>query len=182
MRKVVLPRFSKISVNGGHVNLIDFLTFDAFNEMRTRMGTDTLGRFELFDPEVHLTGDERSVLERKGLQVSRGHLGRLLDHTLCYKNSRVVLVADHLMHITHCAKLPLEENLGIATSVRPFETKPRVCADCLQYLAYQGYDETKARKERYNADVLNRFSLTDFWKDYPPYPLNRERELVKPLD
>ncbi len=164
------------------MNLIDFLTFDDFNEMRTRMGTDQLGQFELFDPEVHLTGDERSVLERKGLRVSRWHVGRLLDHTLCYKNSRVVLVADQLMHITHCPKLPVEETLCIATSVRPFEVKPRVCAACLQYLAYQGYDEAKARKERYNAEVLSRFSLVDFWKNYPPYPLNRERELVKPLD
>ncbi|GGX61939.1 hypothetical protein [Saccharospirillum salsuginis] len=164
------------------MNLTDFLNFEPFNEMRARMGTDQLGQFELFDPEVHLTGEERSRLARQGMTIERRWVGRLLDFTLSYKNSRVVLVERNRLHVAQCEQFPEDDTLAIATSLKPFEQPPRVCPACLQHLTFKGYDETKARKERYNASVLDRFSLDDFWKEYPPYPLNRDRELVKPLD
>lgn len=164
------------------MNLTDFLNFEPFNEMRDKMGADRLGQFELFDPDVHLTGDERSVLARQGMAIERQRIGRLLDFTLSYKNTRVVLVERNRLHIAHCPELPEGDPVTIATSLRPFDHPPRVCPACLQHLTFKGYDETKARKERYNASVLDRFSLEEFWKEYPPYPLNRDRELVKPLD
>ena len=61
------------------MELIDFLEFEPFNQMRERMGTDQLGQFELFDPERHLTGDERSELARQGMPLPRSVLGRLLE-------------------------------------------------------------------------------------------------------
>ena len=164
------------------MNLTNFLNFEPFNEMRARMGTDQLGQFELFDPEVHLTGDERSALARQGMTIDRQRIGRLLDLTLNYKNTRIVLVESNRLHVALCPQLPDDNEVTIATSLRPFQQPPRICPACLQHLTFKGYDETKARKERYNASVLDRFSLDEFWKEYPPYPLNRDRELVKPLD
>lgn len=163
------------------MNLIDFLEFEPFNEMRAKMGTDQLGQFELFDPEIHLTGDERSLLARQGLTLPRERIGRLLDFTLSYKNSRIALIEQQRLHLAQCPELPDADRVVVATSLRPFDPVPRVCAACLQHLTFRGYDESKARKERYNANVLENFSLEQFWKDYPPYPLNRDRELVKPL-
>lgn len=163
------------------MNLFDFSGFEPFNRMRQSMGTDALGHFELFDPNLHLTGDERSVLARRGMTVNRRQLGRLLDHCLCFKNSRVILVQDSVLHLADCPALPTTAQVSIGTSMRPFDTATTVCRDCLQQLTYQGYDEQKARKDRYNASVADRFSLEAFWRQYPPYPLKMDRELVKPL-
>lgn len=164
------------------MKLIDFLNFEPFNRMRAQMGTEQLGQFELFDPLLHLTGDERSVLVRTGLQLPRTALGRLLDHSLCYKNSRIAVLDDEVMHVAMCERLPDKHLLMVGTDLRALGKSSVVCSDCLQILNYQGYDEHKARKERYNQQVIERFSLVAFWSDYTLYPLNRGREKVKPLD
>lgn len=164
------------------MELYDFLEFEPFNQMREQMGTDQLGQFELFDPERHLTGEERSVLARQGLELPRSLLGRLLDHCLCYKNSRVAIVEDGVLHLSHCDQFPDRDRYRAGTSARAFESSPVVCAACLQMLNYKGYDRHKARKEYYNRQVVERFSLDAFWSDYGLYPLNRDREKVKPLD
>lgn len=164
------------------MELLDFLAFEPFNRMRAQMGTDQLGQFELFDPQRHLTGDERSVLAREGMFLARGELGRLLDHCLCYKNSRVALLEDGVLHLARCDVLPEKSRYRVGTSTRALEGIETVCTACLQVLSYKGYDELKARKERYNQQVVDRFSLDAFWSDHGLYPLNREREKVKPLD
>lgn len=164
------------------MKLDDFLEFEPFNQLRAAMGTDQLGYFELFDPKLHLTGEERSQLERLGLSLPSHQVGRLLDHTLCYKNSRVVLVAQGCYHLSHCEVLQANEEVTIATSMQPLSPVLSVCPACLQLLGYQGYDAHKARKEGYNARVLADFSLSQFWREYPPYPIKRDRELVKALD
>lgn len=164
------------------MELIDFLAFEPFNQMRERMGTDRLGQFELFDPDRHLTGSERSVLARKGMALPRSLLGRLLDHCLCYKNTRVAIVVNDLLHVARCDELPEHDHYRVGTSARAFEGQPAVCPACLQILGYRGYDEHKARKEHYNRQVVERFTLEAFWSDYPLYPLNRDREKVKRLD
>lgn len=164
------------------MELIDFLTFEPFNQLRERMGTDQLGQFELFDPDRHLTGDERSALARNGMVLPRSLLGRLLDHCLCYKNSRVSIVVDDALHVAHCDLFPERDQYKVGTSARAFEGQPLVCQACLQILNYKGYDEHKARKEHYNRQVLERFTLDAFWSGYLLYPLNRDREKVKLLD
>jgi hypothetical protein len=164
------------------VELFDFLTFEPFNRMRAQMGTDQLGQFELFDPDIHLTGDERSVLAREGALLARRKLGRLLDHCLCYKNSRVALLEDGVLHLARCDLFPEKTEYRIGTSTLALEGIETVCPACLQILGYKGYDEQKARKERYNQQVIERFSLEAFWSDHLLYPLNRDREKVKPLD
>lgn len=73
------------------MNLPDFIQFEAFNDLRIRMGTSDLGYFELFDPEIHLNGEERSELERVGMLLRLERITVLADSTLAIKNSRVIL-------------------------------------------------------------------------------------------
>ncbi|MEX1216273.1 hypothetical protein [Saccharospirillum sp.] len=163
------------------MELYDFLEFAPFNQMRERMGTDQFGQFELFDPSRHLTGEERSVLARQGLPLPRSLLSRLLDYCLCYKNSRVAIIDEGVLHLAQCDRFPDRDQYRAGTSMRAFEATSTVCSSCLQTLNYQGYDEQKARKEYHNRRVLERFSLEAFWSDYVLYPLNRDREKVKPI-
>ena len=73
------------------MELQDFTEFEAFNELREKMGTDRLGYFELFDPAIHLTGEERSQLENTGLLLPLDKVKVLPDRTLAIKNSRVLI-------------------------------------------------------------------------------------------
>lgn len=72
------------------MELLDFTEFEAFNSLREKMGTEKLGYFELFDPDIHLTGQERSELENNGILQSLEALKVLPDKTLAVKNSRVL--------------------------------------------------------------------------------------------
>lgn len=73
------------------MELMDFTEFEAFNTLREKMGTDRLGYFELFDPAIHLTGQERSQLENPGLLMKPEAIKVLPDKTLAIKNSRVLV-------------------------------------------------------------------------------------------
>lgn len=73
------------------MELLDFTEFEAFNSLREKMGTDKLGYFELFDPAIHLTGNERSELETTGWLRPLAQIRVLPDNTLAIKNSRVVI-------------------------------------------------------------------------------------------
>ena len=72
------------------MELLDFTEFKPFNELREKMGTDRLGYFELFDPEIHLTGEERSQLAGSGKLLPLQDIKVLPDNTLAIKNSRVL--------------------------------------------------------------------------------------------
>lgn len=164
------------------MKLQDFKAFDPFNRLRERIGTEQFGFFELFDPERHLTGEERSTLARKGVVVPQAMVGRLLDFTLVYKNSRVAVIDEKHLHVANCERLPSKDALRLATSSNAPGALRSVCPECLQLLNFKGYDEHKARKEGYNRSVLETFTLDAFWRSYPPYPLKLGRELVKPLE
>lgn len=164
------------------MKLQDFKEFDPFNRLREQMGAEHFGFFELFDPERHLTGEERSILARTGVMVPQSKVGRLLDFTLVYKNSRVAVIDLQRLHVANCHLLPATVTLGVVTSSRAYDASLSVCPECLQLLSFQGYDEHKARKEGYNRRVLERFTLEAFWRTYPPYPLKLGRELIKPLE
>lgn len=72
------------------MKLPDFTEFEPFNELRTKIGTEKLGYFELFNPVIHLTGKERSDLEKVGVLLKPGEIKVLPDKTLAIKNSRVL--------------------------------------------------------------------------------------------
>ena len=159
------------------MELPDFTTFAPFNALRDKMGTEALGYFELFDPVYHLTGQERSDLARTGIRVEAHQLSRLLDFTLVYKNSRVLVRDQNKFHLCVCASFPREpSSYQIATSESVFDGRPPVCRDCLQTLHFKGYDATKARKEAYSEQVWERFKLTDYWATYSQYPISEKRD------
>jgi len=163
------------------MSLPDFSQFVPFNRLRARMGTDQLGFFELFEPALHLTGIERSDLDQQGLSVARSELRSLLDFTLVYKNSRVLIADGRRYHLAECAEMAISESLRIGTSLAALAGASKVCQTCLQKLQYQGYDAQKARKEGYSRQVLDNFNLTQFWSEFHKYPISEKRDLRKSL-
>jgi hypothetical protein len=163
------------------MKLPDFIEFEPFNRLRAEMNTEELGYFELFDPSFHLTGGERSELERHGLTVEADLISQLLDFTLVYKNTRVCLLDDHTYHIAACKSITDNPQYRIATSVKAIDKALPVCRGCLQLLQYKGYDEVKARKEAYSRQVFEQFKLKGFWSQYHLYPVSEKRDMRKPI-
>lgn len=163
------------------MQLADFKTFEPFNKLRQKMNACQLGHFELFDPYWHLTGDERSQLARKGVLVDRTSVQMLLDFTVVYKNSRVLVCDEEVYHIACCDALPSTRRLRIAASLQGASSSD-VCSSCLQRLNYDGFDLSKARRENYSRRVRDSFQLTEFWRRYPLYPVSEKREMRRPLE
>jgi len=170
------------------VKLPDFLEFDAFNRLRETMGAEELGRFEFFDPRLHLTADERERLA-EGLVLGWPALRCLQDYTLAYKNSRVLLWVDEtgqswaapVYHLAYCRSLRLlrqqrpEQRVTVATRLPTPDPWPwQVCPECLQQLQFHGYDAARGRHRDYSERVREAFDLADFWRQYPSYPLKTE--------
>ena len=162
--------------------LTDFLAFEPFNELRQRMSASELGQFELFNPDWHLTGQERSQLARVGLTVGADKVQMLLDFTLVYKNSRILVADQQYFHLASCSALKPRSEYFITTSLRGAPSGLTVCPHCLQRLTYDGYDMTKARRENYSQRVRDTFRLTDFWQRYPQYPVSEKREMRRTLE
>lgn len=162
--------------------LIDFSDFEPFNELRLKMGAEKLGHFEMFDPKVHLTGEERSLLENSTMRIEQDQLLCLLDFTLVYKNSRVLLLDDTHYHLAACDRVIKLSDPEITTSLKASDENLSVCRDCLQKLHFNGFDNQKARKERYSEDILRRFTLAQFWRRYDKYPIAVGHEILKPLE
>lgn len=160
--------------------LPDFTLFEPFNRLRSDMNASKLGYFELFNPDYHLTGDERSVLARQGLEVGKSSLHHLLDFSLVYKNSRVLVIVGKRFHIASCESLPNQTTYRVATSVGD-EQSLKVCPDCLKIMHYKGYDPVKARREAYSRQILDDFRLTEYKSKYPFYPVSEKRELRKQI-
>ncbi len=165
------------------MKLPDFTEFEPFVALRLAMGARKRGHFELFDPEQHLTGRERSELDREGRRLPWNRLRRLADATWAYKNTRLVVylaeAADY-----HLAQCPVTQQwepgkevwvstrrsgalpLGVAS-----DSNKHVCAQCLQQLGYKGFDLNRNRKIAYSKQLLKTFSREDFFKTYPLYPV-----------
>jgi hypothetical protein len=164
------------------MQLPDFQDFAPFNLLREKMGATQLGFFELFDPSFHLTGDERSDLDRKGLEISLDRLHHLLDFTLVYKNSRILVEDERCFHFARCEQFPADKSVvRVGTSLRALSKSVTVCQACLQKLHYKGYDSQKARKEAYSRQVFENFSWNDFATAYHLYPVSEKRELRKKI-
>lgn len=73
------------------MKLLDFTEFEPFNGLRQKVGATKLGYFELFNPQFHLTGAERSELELGGRLLELAGVKILPDKTLAIKNSRILL-------------------------------------------------------------------------------------------
>lgn len=152
------------------MKLPDFLEFDSFNKMRELVGTDKLGYFEFFDPATQLTGEERSELSLVGI-VTKGRFVRLLsDHSLGYKNSRIVILDDNKVHLTQCREIRQLEEFHLAIPGKILkDNKP--CLQCLHDLRYQGFDMVRERKKVHSEYVLENFSFDQYFSMKPLYPI-----------
>ncbi|MAS24455.1 MAG: hypothetical protein CMI08_11240 [Oceanospirillaceae bacterium] len=156
------------------MKLPDFLDDEGFNQLREKMGTESLGEFVLFDPEKQLTYSEREALEGGLVDIS-SHLLRILkDKTLAYKNTRIWLQQDDDIHLAYCKTVQAlrhrEKDVQISTG--NFDHKHKaVCLECLSVLQYQGVDARRMRRAEFSDQVVEHFSLADFKVDYPFYPI-----------
>lgn len=119
------------------MELLDFKEFEPFNALREKMGTDQLGFFELFDPEIHLTGEERSLLESQGMLKPLRDIKVLPDKTLAVKNSRVLIYipsenwfrdrrAYPTYHLARCSEL---EELSAEHAEQEYLATTRIAED-----------------------------------------------------
>ncbi|MFY0664211.1 MAG: hypothetical protein JXQ97_06285 [Natronospirillum sp.] len=163
------------------MQLPDFLEFDAFNDLRDRMGADKLGYFEVFDPKRHLTGEERSALRTSGVPVRRDQLYFLGDHTLAYKNSRVGVAVGQVLHVTRCKHLmAFVEGVAVGDD-EPVTEGVTACRECLHLLRFEGIDLEKERKHHHNEKMIAQFRLSHFYATYTDYPLYERQHVRHPL-
>lgn len=153
------------------MKLPDFLEFESFNKMRELVGTDKLGYFEFFDPATQLTGEERSELSRTGV-ITKGRYVRLLsDHSLGYKNSRIVILDGNKAHLTYCQDIKLLEEFNLAIPGKILnDYKP--CHQCLHDLRYKGFDMQRERKKAHSEYVLQQFTFDQYFSMKPLYPVS----------
>lgn len=161
--------------------LPDFNEFEPFNQLRSKMQANEQGYFELFDPNVHLTGVERSKLARTGMRVPPTSIYHLLDFTLGFKNSRIVVVDGSTYHLARCEQISEQSEYLVASASRALNSEVTVCRACLQKLHFDGYDSVKARRQAYSESVWQTFSLEKFWQKYPVYPISEKRNARKSL-
>lgn len=186
------------------MQLPDFDQFEPLLELRRQMDAKKLGHFELFDPALHLTGEERSRLENQGMATTLGQLRALPDMTLAVKNGRVVVFEQQHekgkkqhFHVALCPRLealaesspqqsPQPSLIATTCLHSPFPVlnhqKRRslsVCPDCLALLGYKGFSLTRNRRIRYSEQLLRYFELTDFFKVYTLYPIRNLNLSVK---
>ncbi|MBU2707643.1 hypothetical protein KCM76_16735 [Zooshikella marina] len=162
------------------MRLINFLAFDAFNQLKEKMGAKKLGYFEIFNPEKHLTGNERIILSEATLTIESRYLRILCDQTIAYKNSRIIVAGkEQTLHVSYCeqveymckqsASLVISANENLLNSIQ--YQKFSICHLCLQKIRYKGFDQRIKRRAGYNQLIICQFSLQAFFVAYPPYPL-----------
>lgn len=165
------------------MKLPDFTEFEPFKALRLSMGARKAGHFELFNPDKHLTGKERSELDQQGKQLSLNRLKHFADETWGLKNTRltVYLAEASEYHLAQCViTQDWKENTSVWVSTRRTGNLPlganqsssrQVCADCLQLLNYKGFDLQKNRKIAYSKNLIKTFSREDFFRVYTLYPV-----------
>lgn len=170
------------------MDLPDFLEFEPFNTLRERMGADKLGYFEVFDPQRHLTGEERAALRTQGIRVARSQLMILGDHTLSFKNSRIGLIADDTLHVTRCKHIVgMEEGMAISDDEAwqalaiQLDQPIEVCGECLHQLRFAGLDLDKERKQHHNRKIIAEFRLARYFAEHPDYPLYERTHVRHPF-
>ncbi|UTA46402.1 hypothetical protein L1F30_09470 [Simiduia sp. 21SJ11W-1] len=152
------------------MKLPDFADFPPLTLLREKMGASRLGQFEFFDPRLHLTGIERVELAGAGLRVPRVALNKLLDHTVAFKNARVIVWVEGFSdyHLCWCDKFPPDEWVHIGAGNL---AERAVCSACLDHLQYEGHNSHRHRHQDYYAQVRRQFDVKDFFARFPHYPV-----------
>lgn len=195
------------------MKLPNFLTFQPFVDAKQRMGIPHLTLGDLRKVEISIAGptyEELKSLENQGLDVELEVVVENPDHTLGYKNKRVILYirdvagygnfeSDPRFHIANCRTLrDMRQNnrfgrYVIATkdtgsfSVRskqggkPLDKKLLVCQNCLDYLKFGSFELNWDDKRR--QQVVRAFSIKGFFEVYPKslhYEIPKHSELTAP--
>ncbi len=154
------------------MNLPDFTDFPPLLALRKKMGATELGQFDFFDPVLHLTGEERIQLAGPGIAVGTMALRKLLDHTVAYKNARVIVWQPQCAeyHLCWCKNFPQLPDVFVGAR------KPAgmsVCSECLDHLQYDGHNSHRHRHQDYYAQVRKHFDVATFFQRFPHYPIGR---------
>jgi hypothetical protein len=148
------------------MRLVDFKQNEQLNHLRKLMGAEQLGSFELFDPDRHLSWENRQLLAKQWLPVNGNDL-HSRENTLYFKNSPVVAQVDQVFHFALCDDIKkrithgLLSNVAITTNVALLAGAAN-CTYCLHAVGYEGFDVYRHRHQQYNEKILKDFRLIQY--------------------
>lgn len=148
------------------MKLIDFNQDEQFNYLRQLMGAEKLGSFELFDPQLHMSWQDRQLLSKQWLGINGNKLHSVND-SLFYKNSPVIAKVDHILHFALCDELKknitngLLTHADITTNTRLINSESN-CPFCLHAVSYEGFDVYRHRHQQYNDKIIKDFQLSRY--------------------
>ena len=149
------------------MKLVDFKQSESLDRLRNEMGMEGYGQFELFDPNRHLSWQERQNLNSNWNDISSSALHAYGDKTLAYKNSHIFCLNDDKVHFALCDQIKKSIQQGKMTSASitlnaTLLTDCTVCQYCLHAVDYQGFDVYRHRHQEYNANILKQFNLQTY--------------------
>lgn len=152
------------------MKLIDFRQDQTLDSLRSLMGTDEYGLFELFDPNRHLSWQERQNLNSQWNVISSSALHAYNDKTLAYKNSHIFCEHENQIHFAFCDQLKKNIQQGKLPKVgvtlkEELLNNQDVCQFCLHAISYQGFDAYRHRHQEYNQNIIKNFNLNDYISD-----------------
>ena len=152
------------------MKLIDFKQVEPLDYLREKMGMEDYGKFELFDPNRHLSWQERQRLGLEWHEVSSASLHAYSDKTLAYKNSHIFCLHNEEIHFALCDKIKKNMQQGKMPSVNvtlksELLSGHNVCQYCLHAVSYQGFDVYRHRHQEYNENILKQFNLLNYISD-----------------
>lgn len=148
------------------MKLIDFKEDEQLNILRQCMGAEQLGSFELFDPDLHLSWQDRQLLAKQWLSIN-GNTLHTTDNLLYFKNSPVVAKIDDTFHFALCDDIKKRISNGllpqadITTDTRLL-TGAANCPYCLHAVGHEGFDVYRHRHQQYNDKILKDFQLSQY--------------------
>lgn len=152
------------------MKLVDFTQDESLNRLRDRMGADQLGQFELFDPELHLSWQDKQNLAKDWIIINANRLHAGHEHALYFKNSPVVAKVGSELHFALCDDLKKQISQGLLADL-PITTGQdklsvaKTCPYCLHAVAYEGFDVYRHRHQEYNDKILKSFNLVKYLQE-----------------
>ena len=151
------------------MNLVDFTLDEPLNLLREKMGAVQLGRFELFNPELHLSWEQRQLLAKQWVNIEGNILHAGAENLLYFKNSPVITKVDGIFHFALCDDIKKKISQGQlikteATTSIELLNNAQNCTYCLHAVSYEGYDAYRHRHQQYNEKILKDFNLIGFIK------------------
>jgi len=164
----------------------EFGFFELFDPVIHLTGSE---RSALENPGMLLRANELRVLPDKTLAIKNSRVLAYIPDETWYRNHREYPT----YHIAWCSRLdaqlaehPVLEYLvttKMSDDYKLLKIRGRgeislseyglvVCKHCLHTLRYRDFDEFRNRRRGYSQKVLNEFSLKDFYRFYPQYPLS----------